>query len=501
MVAIDRDGPAAGAGPPPRDRVSTPDLTIDAEKAASIFVGGEFRAPLTPGRIEVREAGTGEVLAEVAAAGPEDVNRAVGAAAAALPEWSATEPRFRAQLLDGIRALMESRREELAATVSREVGTPIRHSRSVQLGNPIAILERTSAVLSELEFEEKVGNCLVVMEPIGVVGAITPWNYPLQQVVAKVAAALAAGCTVVLKASEVAPLTALMLAEITAAAGLPPGVFNVIVGEGSVAGEALVAHPGVAKISFTGSTRAGKRIGEMAAARVAPLTLELGGKSASLVLEDADISTAAKFAVYNAFLNSGQTCTALTRLLVPRRALREAEEVATATAAKLPPGDPLDEATRLGPLASAAQLGRVRGYIRLGVEEGARLLTGGEESPPGLVRGYFVLPTVFTNVDPGMRIAQEEIFGPVLSLIPYDSEEEAVAIANGTPYGLAAAVWSGDRQHALAVGRRLQAGTVEVNGGPFSTEAPFGGVKQSGYGREFGRHGIMEFLAPKSLQL
>lgn len=481
--------------------MSAPELSLDAGQAASVFVDGRFQAPLTPERIPVREAATGAVLAEVAAAGPEDVARAVSSASSALPDWSATSPERRAELLDSIRAGMERHREELAATISREVGTPIRHSRSVQLGNPLAIVDRTAAALRELHFEERVGNCLVALEPVGVVGAITPWNYPLQQVVAKVAAALAAGCTVVLKASEVAPLTSLMLAEIASDAGLPPGVFNVIVGEGRVAGEALVAHPGVAKISFTGSTRAGRRIGEVAAARIAPLTMELGGKSASLVLEDADVGTAAKFAVYNAFLNSGQTCTALTRLLVPRRSLGEAEEVVVATAAKLPPGDPLDEATRLGPLASEVQLERVRGYIGIGLEEGAKLLTGGSQSPPSLDRGYFVLPTVFTDVRPEMRIAQEEIFGPVLSVIPYDSEDEALAIANGTPYGLAAAVWSRDRERAVAFGRRLQAGTVEVNGGAFSTEAPFGGVKQSGYGREFGRHGILEFLVPKSLQL
>jgi acyl-CoA reductase-like NAD-dependent aldehyde dehydrogenase len=323
----------------------------------------------------------------------------------------------------------------------------------------------------------------------------------LQQVVAKVAAALAAGSTVVLKASEVAPLTALMLAEVAAASGLPPGVLNVLVGEGPVAGEALVTHPLVDKISFTGSTRAGRRISELAAAAVTPVTMELGGKSASLVLGDADVATAAKFVVYNAFLNSGQMCTALSRLLVPRSAQAQAVEIAVATAQKLSPGDPLDEGTRLGPLASAAQLERVRGYIRSGQKEGARLVLGGAEPPPGLERGYYVQPTIFADVKPHMTIAQEEIFGPVLAVMAYDSESEAVEIANGTTYGLAAAVWSADRDRAIAIGRRLRAGTVEVNGGAFSTSAPFGGVKQSGHGREFGRHGFEEFLVTKSLQL
>jgi len=447
------------------------------------------------------EAATGAVLAKAAAAGAEDVDRAVRAAARALPAWSQTPPRERAEHLDRLAQGIRARSEEFAEAITREVGTPIRHSRAIQVGNPIAITTATSEALCAYAFEETIGNCLVVREPVGVVAAITPWNYPLQQVMAKVAAALAAGCPVVLKASEVAPLTAIMLAEVADAGGLPPGVLNVLVGEGRVAGEALVGHALVDKISFTGSTRAGRRISELAAARVTPTTMELGGKSASLALEDADVAKAAKFAVYNAFLNSGQTCTALTRLLVPRSVQEEVVEVAVATARKLAPGDPLDEATRLGPLASAPQLERVRGYIRQGVSEGARLVLGGPEPPPGLGPGYYVEPTIFTDVQPQMVIAQEEIFGPVLAVIGYDSEDQAVEIANGTPYGLAAAVWSADRDRAIQFARRLRAGTVEVNGGAFSTSAPFGGVKQSGHGREFGRYGMEEFLVAKSLQL
>jgi aldehyde dehydrogenase (NAD+) len=320
-------------------------------------------------------------------------------------------------------------------------------------------------------------------------------------VVAKVAPALAAGCTVVLKASEVAPLTAFMLAEIADAVGLPGGVLNVLTGTGSTAGEGLVSHPLVDLISFTGSTRAGRRISQLAAETVTPLTLELGGKSASVLLPDADIEKAAKFAVYNAFLNAGQTCTALTRLLVPQADQERAVAVAVDTALKLGLGDPLDESTRLGPLASQAQLERVRGYIRQGIAEGARLVTGGAESPQGLDRGYFVAATVFADVRPEMTIAQEEIFGPVLSVIPYRDETEALEIANGTRYGLAGAVWSGDQDRAVAFARRLQAGTIEVNGGAFNLSAPFGGVKQSGHGREFGRYGLAEFLVAKSLQL
>ncbi len=477
------------------------DLGLESGRAGQLYIGGEFVDPRGSKRLPVVEAATGALLAEVADAGAADVDEAVLAAVAAQPGWAATEPSSRADLLEAVRRSIERRAEEFARSITREVGTPIRHSRAIQVGNPIAILEHTEAALRELSFEETVGNCLVVREPVGVVGAITPWNYPLQQVVAKLAAALAAGCTVVLKASEVAPLTALLLAEVADEVRLPRGVFNVLVGRGETAGEALVTHPLVDKLSFTGSTRAGRRIAELAAALVRPLTMELGGKSASVALEDADLATAAKFAVYNAFLNSGQTCTALTRLLVPKTRLAEAEAVAVATAAKLPPGDPLEEGTRLGPLASQTQLERVRGYIRRGLDEGARLLTGGPDVPPGWERGFYVLPTVFSDVDPQMTIAQEEIFGPVLCIIGYDDEDQAVEIANGTPYGLAAAVWGGQKERAIEFARRLRAGTVEVNGGAFSTVAPFGGVRQSGYGREFGRQGIEEFLVPKSLQL
>ena len=473
----------------------------DDQRARGGYIAGEFVELEGEERIPVFEAASGGVLAEVTEATPSDVDRAVQAAQLALPAWSATPPADRAATLGRWHREMERRSEEFATSISREVGTPIRHSRSIQVGNPLAILAHTKDALTSMALTEQIGNCLVVLEPVGVVGAITPWNYPLQQVVAKVAPALAAGCTVVLKASEVAPLTAFILAETAGAAGLPPGTINVLVGRGEITGEALVTHPMVDKLSFTGSTRAGRRIAELAGSLVRPVTLELGGKSASVVLDDADLAMAAKFAVYNAFLNSGQTCTALTRLVVPRARVREAEEVAAATAAKLTPGDPLDEATRLGPLASESQLERVRGYIRLGLEEGARLVCGGAEPPAGRERGFFVQPTVFGEVDPGMTIAQEEIFGPVLCIIGHDGDDHALEIANGTPYGLAGAVWSADQQRALAVARRLRAGTVEVNGGAFSTEAPFGGVRQSGYGREFGRYGIEEFLAPKSLQL
>ena len=487
-----------------RDPVSpAPNSSPAAERSLQdrLYIGGEWVAATSRIRIDVHESGTGEVMAEVAETTELDIDRAVQAAAAAYPAWSATPPTERADYLEAISRGIAERTEELARSIAREVGTPIRHSRAIQVGNPIQIIAGTTRAIRDFQFQEEIGNVLVVCEPAGVVAAITPWNYPLQQVVAKVAPALAAGCTVVLKASEVAPLTAFMLAEIADAVGLPGGVLNVLTGTGSTAGEGLVSHPLVDLISFTGSTRAGRRISQLAAETVTPLTLELGGKSASVLLPDADIEKAAKFAVYNAFLNAGQTCTALTRLLVPQADQERAVAVAVDTALKLGLGDPLDESTRLGPLASQAQLERVRGYIRQGIAEGARLVTGGAESPQGLDRGYFVAATVFADVRPEMTIAQEEIFGPVLSVIPYRDETEALEIANGTRYGLAGAVWSGDQDRAVAFARRLQAGTIEVNGGAFNLSAPFGGVKQSGHGREFGRYGLAEFLVAKSLQL
>ncbi len=470
------------------------------EQQRRFFIAGEWQDATSNERIEVHEAGTGAVLAEVAAASAEDLDRAVQAAARAQGGWGALAAEERAIILERIAGGLEARTEELARSISREVGTPIKHARAIQVGNPLRIASDTAQATRSQPLSEEMDNVLVVLEPVGVVAAITPWNYPLQQAVAKVAPALGAGCTVVLKASEVAPLTAFILAQVALEAGLPAGVLNVLTGYGPTTGEGLVSHPLVDMVSFTGSTRAGRRVSELAAERVTPVTLELGGKSASVVLEDADVAKAAKFAVYNAFLNAGQTCTALSRLLVPADREDEAVEVAVETARKLPPGDPLDESTKLGALASLAQLERVRAYIRKGLDQGARLATGGPEPPPGLERGYFVEPTVFAGVSPEMSIAQEEIFGPVLSVLPYRSEGEALEIANGTPYGLAGAVWSGDPERALEFARRMRAGTVEVNGGAFSLAAPFGGVKQSGHGREFGRYGLLEYLVPKSIQ-
>jgi betaine-aldehyde dehydrogenase len=356
--------------------------------------------------------------------------------------------------------------------------------------------------LRDFKFEDRIGNSLVVREPVGVVGAITPWNYPLHQIALKVAPALAAGCTVVLKPSEVAPFNAFVLAEVIEAAGLPKGVFNLVTGLGPVAGEALVKHAGVDMISFTGSTRAGKRISELAAQGVKRVALELGGKSASVILDDADLAAAVKSTVNGCYLNSGQTCTALTRMLVSEEQYEEAATLAAEAAKSFTVGNPLDDKTRLGPLSSQAQLERVRSYIRKGVQEGAQLLAGGAEPPEGApAGGYYVRPTVFGNVKNSMTIAQEEIFGPVLSIIAFKDEEEAIRLANDTPYGLAGAVWSKDEARAQRVARRIRAGQVDVNGGAFNMNAPFGGFKQSGHGREAGVFGLEEFLEYKSLQL
>ncbi|HZS13593.1 MAG TPA: aldehyde dehydrogenase family protein [Candidatus Dormibacteraeota bacterium] len=465
-----------------------------------LYIDGAWTPSAGGGRIEVRSASTEEVIGTVPEGTPEDVDRAVRAAHRAFPAWSQTSVEERAAFLQAINLGLASRIDEIARLIASEVGMPLTMSTAIQAGLPVMTSGQMAQLVRDFAFEEEIGNSLVVREPVGVVGCITPWNYPLHQVVNKVAPALAAGCTVVLKPSEVAPFTAFVLAEIVAEAKLPPGVFNLVTGTGPVVGEAIVTHPLVDAISFTGSTRAGKRIAELAASGVKRVTLEMGGKSPNVILDDADLEKAVRSGVNNAFLNSGQTCTALTRMLVPRHKQAEAERIAADQAAKLTLGDPFDESSRLGPLVSDVQRDRVRGYIRRGVEEGARLVVGGADAPAGLQRGYYVQPTIFADVRPDMTIAQEEIFGPVLSIIPYDTEEEAVRIANDTVYGLAGAVWSGDPARAERVARRLRTGQVDVNGGRFNPMAPFGGFKQSGVGRELGRYGLEEFLEVKSLQ-
>ncbi|WP_028926392.1 aldehyde dehydrogenase family protein [Pseudonocardia acaciae] len=451
-------------------------------------------------RIEVVNPATEEVVAAVPAGTGADVDAAVTAAGKALPGWSAASVTDRAAVVMKISEGIAARRDELAATITAEMGSPITFSTHVQAGLPAATSAAVAKLAPDFAWTEEIGNSLVVREPVGVVGAITPWNYPLHQVVAKLAPALLAGCTVVLKPSEVAPLSAAILAEIAAEAGLPAGVFNVVHGTGPVVGEAIAAHPGIDMVSFTGSTRAGKRVSELASGTVKRVALELGGKSANVVLDDADLGKAVKIGLANAWINGGQTCTAWTRMLVPASRHDEAVELAVAAAGKYTVGDPTQDGTRIGPMSSAAQSARVAGYIERGVSDGATVAFGGPGPVEGLERGAYVRPTIFANVDPNAVIAQEEIFGPVLSVIPYSDDDQAVEIANSTVYGLAGAVFSGDDQRALAVARRLRTGQVDVNGGSFNPAAPFGGYKQSGNGRELGRYGLEEFLEVKSIQ-
>jgi len=465
-----------------------------------LYIGGEWVEPATDKTIHVVNPATEEVIGRVPEGSPADVDRAVAAARDAFDTWSVTPLQVRSDTCAGIAAKLAERSDELAALIASELGMPLALSKMIQAGLPAMDFGSMAQQIENVVWEEQVGNSLVVREPLGVVGAITPWNYPLHQIAAKVAPAIAAGCTVVLKPSEVVPLNAFVLAEIFDELGLPPGVFNLVTGYGQVVGEAIAAHPGIDAVSFTGSTRAGKRVSELAAQTVKPVTCELGGKSANVILDDAPLQAAVTDGVAKAFLNSGQTCSALTRMLVPRDKLPEAEQIAAAVAESFTPGDPFGEATRLGPLVSDVQRERVRGYIRKGVEEGARLVTGGDEAPEGLEHGFYVRPTVFSDVRNEMTIAREEIFGPVLSIIPYDSEDDAIRIANDSVYGLAGGVWSGDPERAERVARRIRTGQVEINGAAFNPLAPFGGFKQSGHGRELGYLAIEEFLAVKALQ-
>ncbi|ASU59812.1 aldehyde dehydrogenase family protein [Nocardiopsis dassonvillei] len=471
----------------------------------SLYIDGAWRDSASSEALDVVNPATEQVIDTVPAGAAEDVDAAVAAAAAALPAWSALTPGQRVTHLAKALELFNARIDDIAAELTRDMGAPAVFARKVQAGLPARMFQTYIDLVEESGERyfggERVGNSLIVREPVGVVGAITPWNYPLHQIVLKVVPALLAGNTVVLKPSEVAPLSAYALTEVFHEAGLPAGVFNLVSGTGPVVGEAIAAHPRVDMVSFTGSTRAGTRVSQVAAETVKKVALELGGKSPNVILPDADLVKAVKRGVADVMRNTGQSCNALTRMLVHRDSYEEAVALAAESAAKYAPGDPADEATRMGPLVSADQLERVRSYLALGVEEGARLVTGGPEPVQGRPNGYYVNPTVFADVSNDMRVAQEEIFGPVLVLIPYDTEEEAVAIANDTVYGLNAAVWSGDPERGLAVARRLRAGQVEVNGGALNPRAPFGGYKRSGNGREWGAHGLEEFCEVKAIQL
>jgi len=466
----------------------------------SFYINGQWVRATSGETLEVTTSGTGELYATVPAGTVEEANAAVEAAAAAFVAWSNTSPKERAEFLTRISEKLAEYSDDLALTIAHEVGMPLMLSKGIQVGLPTMTFADCAQRAAEFTWEDEVNNSTLVREPVGVVVAITPWNYPLHQIANKVAPALAAGCTVVLKPSEVAPVNAFLFADIIDEVGLPAGVFNLVSGLGPVVGEALVAHPKTNMVSFTGSTRAGKRVMAIASEMVKRVSLELGGKSANVILEGADLARAVPDGVFKCYLNSGQTCSALTRMVVPRARLAEVEDLAVAAATGLAPADPISGASFLGPLVSEVQRQRVRDYITKGIDEGARIVCGGVAPPEGLEQGYYVQPTIFSDVRRDMTIAQEEIFGPVLSIIPYDTEEEAVDIANDSNYGLAGGVWAATDEKAFEVARKIRTGQVEINGGAWNNVAPFGGYKQSGIGRELGQYGFEEFLEVKAIQ-
>jgi len=465
-----------------------------------LYIDGKWVDSTGEGSIEVINPANEKTIGSVPVGSAADVEAAVAAAKAAFPEWSKTSVEDRVGYLNMLSQAIKERTEELTELITSEVGTPINYCRGAMVGTPRVVTRSYAKILENYEWEEEVRNSLIVKEPIGVVGMITPWNYPLHQIIGKVAPAIAAGCTMVVKPSKEAPLNSFILADIIHEIGLPAGVFNLVSGHGREIGEVLSSHPEVDMVSFTGSTGAGVRVSELAAPSVKRVTLELGGKSANIILDDADIAKAASASIHACFGNSGQECSALTRLLVPKSKKQEVVDVISAKMGKYSVGNPMDESKRCGPMVSSKQQESVSSYIAAGIEEGATLVAGGLGMPDGLDRGYFVRPTVFADVTPDMTIFREEIFGPVLSITTYSSEEEAIDLANDSEYGLSGGVWSGDDSRALRVAREMRTGQVSINGGPFNISAPFGGYKLSGNGRELGVHGLEEFLEIKAIQ-
>ena len=465
-----------------------------------VYIDGRWVPANGEGKIEVVNPTTEEEIGSVPIGDVTDVNKAIKAARLAFPSWSESSIEERQGYLNALSAAIGERSEEIAELITSEVGTPINYSRMAMVGTPRVVSRSYAKILDSFEWEEEMRNSLIVKEPIGVVGMITPWNFPLHQIIGKVAPALAAGCTMVLKPSKEAPLNAFLLADIMDEIGLPKGVFNLVSGHGREIGETLSSHPEVDMVSFTGSTSAGVSVSRAAAPTIKRVTLELGGKSANVIMDDADIQKAAKMAVYACFNNSGQECSSLSRLIVPTSARDEVVEVISSTLDRYTVGDPMDEGVKCGPMVSARQQESVSGYIASGIAEGATLVSGGEGMPEGLSTGFFVKPTVFADVTPEMTVFREEIFGPVLTISTYETEEEAISMANDSEYGLSGGVWSEDEDRALRVARSLRTGQVSINGGAFNISAPFGGYKLSGNGRELGSHGLEEFLEVKAIQ-
>ncbi|WP_223461214.1 MULTISPECIES: aldehyde dehydrogenase family protein [unclassified Pseudomonas] len=463
----------------------------------TLFIDGRWRNPSGQGIAEVINPATEQVCGSVPLGDELDVENAVAAARRAFDTWSRTPSSVRAGYIRALADQLRNRADEMAAVITTELGMPVQWCRSVQVDGPIIGLEQYVELAHLMDEVREIGNSLVIREAVGVCAFINPWNYPLHQLIGKLAPALAAGCTVVVKPSQETPLHAFLLAQMIEDIGLPAGVFNLVSGPGSKVGEALAKHPDVDMVSFTGSTGAGVRVAQAAAPSVKRVCLELGGKSPLLIAEDADLAAAVRYGVQDVMINSGQTCTALTRMLLPASRYAEAVELALAETLSLRMGDPLDPQSFLGPMCSAGQKRTVLDYIKVGQQEGARLLCGGDM--PG--RGFYVSPTLFADVDNRMRIAQEEIFGPVLCLIPYTDEAQAIQIANDSPFGLSSGVWAGSAERALHLGRQMRAGQCFLNGAAFNYQAPFGGYKQSGNGREWGEEGLNEFVEVKAIQV
>ena len=465
----------------------------------NFYINGEWVAPTTSELLDVINPATEQPIGQIAMGGVEDVNKAVAAAKAAFDSFSQTTKEERIALLEAIIAKYSERLGDVAAVISEEMGAPVNLANKAQAPAGLGHLMTTLEVLKTYEFEQDLGTSRIIKEPAGVCGFITPWNWPINQIACKVAPAIAAGCTMVLKPSEVAPFNAIVFAEVMDAAGVPAGVFNLVNGDGPVVGAALSSHPDVDMMSFTGSTRAGVEVAKNAAPTVKRVAQELGGKSANIILDDADFQETIARDVFGMCTNSGQSCNAPTRMLVPKSRMDEAAAVAKAAAEQVKVGDPSAEGTTIGPVVSEIQFDKIQNLIQKGIDEGAKLETGGTGRPEGLNAGYYIKPTVFSHVTNDMSIAQEEIFGPVLSMIGYEDDEDAVRIANDTLYGLSGYISSGDRERANKIARLIRSGNVHVNGALNDQKAPFGGYKQSGNGREWGEHGFEEFLETKAI--